>query len=121
MSAHDSVTRVGKQLCDDLHRELLEKLPGLARNYTSSSCGFYLPSNRNRYFAYAYHTKTLDKIEVWCKGNARELEAYSDLDFRERKPTTGGWARYQGRFKVDDVRKIPRAVELLSNVSFPQS
>ena len=121
MSRHNDANETSKLLCDLLFVELEQRIVGLQRSPTSTSCGLFQEGHSR--FAYLYHTKTKSQIEIWCRGEVAELERRSKrLNIRPREASGTGWEdTFPARFLIQSSDDIMEAVELLLEVSYPAS
>lgn len=116
MLDHDGASSGSQSLCDDLFRALNARIGDLQRVKTNRVCGFYQPKQKR--FAYVYHRKTEDKLEVWFSGKVPNSEDYPHLPIRPRTPSTGGFGRdFQARFYLESPSQLHDAVALLYQVS----
>ena len=118
MSGHSQASTDSQNLCDALFNALSEHISDLQRNPTKGSCGIW--QNGKTRFAYVYHSKTKQQIEIWCRGNVDDLLANDPgLGIVARDSTKKGWEEsFPARFRIIRNQQISQAAEYLKNISF---
>src|SRR5437899_781566 len=121
MSAHTEACSESRSLCDRLLSQLRAKIPELERSSTQGSCGLFRRGWTR--FAYVYHAKTQPQIEIWCRGDADDLQRHAGtLEVRPRVNLRAGWeAAFPARFRVDVADEITSAARALAEVSYHAS
>jgi hypothetical protein len=117
MSGHSLASKGTQELCDALFVALKELLPKLQRNPTKGSCGVW-EAGRTR-FAYVYHSRSKTQIEVWCRGDAKDLLAKDPgLGVTPRRKQRAGWEEsFPVRFRLSYTAQVPIAATFLREVS----
>jgi hypothetical protein len=83
------------------------------------SCAIF-QENGNR-FAYVYHRKSSDAVEIWCRGSVDRLRACPGITFREREKLGDVWADFPGRFEIGSPIEIEPALRCLVEEAYPAS
>lgn len=121
ISAHSQASQESARLCDKLFEELGQLIPNLQRNPTQGSCGIW-QTGRTR-FAYIYHSKTMSRIEIWCRGDMDQLlKNDPGFEVEARKNPRHGWEEsFPVRFRAYRQEQIPAAARYLKDNSYPAS
>jgi hypothetical protein len=105
-------------LCDLLFDGLSAEIPDLKRKRLSESCSIY--QEGRSVFAYIYHRKRSDTVEIWCRGDSDRLKACAGITFRERNQEGPVFGVFPGRFSVNP-NQIDAAVRCLCDEAYPKS
>ena len=118
MATYDEASIGSASLCDQLFERLAAKIPTLKRRELTKSCAIFQQGKKP--FAYVYYRKNADAVEVWCRGDVRNLSAFSGITFRPRRTRGAGWqTSFPGRFRLQSQNEIEVAARCLIEEAYP--
>ena len=116
MSGHNNACVASSVLCDEIYKGLKHLIPNLQMARLLKWCAMYEPDKTR--LAYIQHRRTSGKVGIWCAGELDALLAYKKLDIVPRQHFRNTWERrFPARFFVDSDVDVPKAVEILHNIS----
>ncbi len=118
MVEHSEACSGSSSLCDLLFDGLSAEIPDLRRKKMTRSCSIF--QEGRSVFAYVYHHKRSDSVEVWCLGDSEKLYACAGITFRKRNQEGPVFGVFSGRFKVIPNNAVA-AIRCLCDESYPKS
>jgi len=113
MGDHITGHRDGQRACDQLLAALRSHFPDVERKHAKAMCAFHEAGRAN--FAFAYHRKTMPRIDIWFPSLAGEV--YEPLGTARpviRKKFGTPWANnWAWHFEIETARQAKDGAEFL--------